>query len=93
MGVEQAVIYPSRSFTFTQPNPMTPEEIGREIVRLMNRGPGILQPSRVSQKDGTAFTGVPFGFELQEPRGRWSSASLRMEKRLHELCDWMKSLL
>ena len=64
MEVEQAIIYPSRSFTFTQANPMTPEEIGREILRLMNRGSGSLQPSRVALKDGTTFTGVPFALEL-----------------------------
>jgi hypothetical protein len=68
MAVEQTLIYPSRSFTFTQANPMTAEEIGREIVRLMNRGPGILQPSRVTLKDGTTFNGVPFALELGTQR-------------------------
>jgi hypothetical protein len=43
---------------------MTTEDIGREILRLMNRGPGILQPSRVTLKDGTAFNGVPFSLQL-----------------------------
>lgn len=60
MAVEQVYIYPSHVFTFTQANPMTTEEVGREIIRLMNRGPGILQPSRVTLKDGTTFNGVPF---------------------------------
>ncbi len=64
MAVEQTIIYPSRSFTFTQANPMTTEEIGQEILRLMNRGPSILQPFRVTLKDGTAFNGVPFSIEL-----------------------------
>jgi hypothetical protein len=68
MAIEQAIIYPSRTFTFTQANPMTSEEIGREIVRLMNRGPGILQPSRITLKDGTGFDGVPFAFELGAQR-------------------------
>jgi hypothetical protein len=68
VAVEQSIIYPSRSFTFTQANPMTPEEIGREILRLMNRGPGILQPSRVNLKDGTAFNGLPFSLELGTQR-------------------------
>ncbi len=68
MVVEQTIIYPSRSFTFTQANPMTPEEIGREILRLMNRGPGILQPPRVTLKDGTDFNGVPFSLELGTQR-------------------------
>ena len=68
LAVEQTIIYPSRSFTFTQANPMTPEEIGREILQLMSRGPGILQPSRVTLKDGTAFNGVPFSLELGHQR-------------------------
>lgn len=68
MDVEQTIIYPSRYFTFTQKNPMTSEEIGREILRLMNRGPGILQPSRVTLKDGTTFNGVPFSLEMGTQR-------------------------
>jgi hypothetical protein len=64
MAVDQVYIYPSHVFTFTQANPMTTEEVGREILRLMNRGPGILQPSRVTLKDGTTFNGVPFSFHL-----------------------------
>ncbi len=68
LDVEQAIIYPSRTFTFTQANPMTSEEIGQEILRLMNRGPGILQPSRVTLKDGTTFNGVPFALEVGTQR-------------------------
>lgn len=64
MAVDQVYIYPTHVFTFTQANPMTTEEVGREILRLMNRGPGILQPSRVTLKDGTTFNGVPFSFQL-----------------------------
>lgn len=63
MAVEQTYIYAPHFFTFTQANPMTTEDIAREILRLMNRGPGILQPSRVTQKNGTAFNGVPFSLE------------------------------
>jgi hypothetical protein len=63
MAVDQVYIYPAHVYTLTQPNPMTAEEIGREIVRLMNRGPGILQPSRVTRKDGTSFNGVPFSLQ------------------------------
>ncbi len=62
--VAQAYVYPVQLFTFTQANPMTTDEIGRELLRLLNRGPGILQPSRVTLKDGTAFNGVPFALEL-----------------------------
>jgi hypothetical protein len=63
LAVEQTIIYPAGAFTFSQANPMTGEEIALEIVRLMNRGPGILQPSRITLKDGTAFNGVPFSLE------------------------------
>ena len=65
---EQTFLYPPNFFTFTQATPMTTEDIGREILRLMNRGPGILQPSRVTLKDGTAFNGVPFSLELGTQR-------------------------
>ena len=58
IGVEQVYIYPAHLFTLTRPNPMTTEEIGQNIVRLMNRGPGLLHSSRVDLKDGTRFNGV-----------------------------------
>lgn len=64
MSVDQVYIYPPNNFTFKQVNPMTTEDISRELVRLMNRGPGVLQPSRVGLKDGTTFSGVPFSLEL-----------------------------
>jgi hypothetical protein len=68
MAVEQTIIYPPHFFTFKQANPMTTEDIGREILRLMNRGPGIFNPTRVALKDGTAFNGVPFSFEVGTQR-------------------------
>ncbi len=68
LEVEQAYVYPPHFFTFTQASPMTTEDVGREILRRMNRGPGILQPSRVTLKDGTAFNGVPFSIELGAQR-------------------------
>ena len=68
LDVAQTYIYPRHLFTFTQANPMTTEDIGRELFRLMNRGPGILQPSRITLKDGTAFNGVPFALELGTQR-------------------------
>lgn len=64
MAVEQTYIYPPHIFTITHANQMTTEDIGREILRIMNRGPGILQSSRVTLKDGTAFQGVPFSLQL-----------------------------
>ena len=63
LDVDQTYIYAPHFFTFTQANPMTSEEIGRELLRLMNRASGVLQPSRVSLKDGTAFDGVPISLQ------------------------------
>ena len=64
MSVEHLYVYPSQLFTFTQANPMTTEEVGHEILRLMNRGPGVLQPARITLEDGITFNGVPFSFSL-----------------------------
>jgi hypothetical protein len=64
MAVDKMLLYPPRLFTFSQPNPMTTEEIGEEIVRLMNRGPGLVLPSCVTLKDGSQFNGVPFSLEV-----------------------------
>ncbi len=64
MAVDQTYIYPPHFFTFAHANPMTTEDVGREIIRLMNRGPSILQPSRVTLKDGTFFNGVSFSLQL-----------------------------
>jgi hypothetical protein len=61
---EQTYIYPPQIFTAALANRMTTEDIGREIVRLMNRGPGVLQSSRVTLRDGTAFQGLPFSLQL-----------------------------
>lgn len=63
MAVEQVYIYPSHVFTFTLAHPTTTEDVGQAILRLMNRGPGILPPSRVILKDATTFNGVPFSFQ------------------------------
>jgi hypothetical protein len=68
MDVDQTYIYPSNYFTFTQANPMTTEEVGREIVQLMNRGAGIFRPSHVTLKDGTAFHGVPISLQFGTQR-------------------------
>ena len=64
MAIEQAYIYAPLVYTFTQPNPMTTEDISREILRLMNRGRGNPQPAQVSLKDGTRFNGLPFSLQL-----------------------------
>jgi hypothetical protein len=67
--VEQIYVYPSRLFTLNKANTMTKEDIGREILRLMNRDPGILKPSQVNLKDGTTFNGVPFSFHIGNQKG------------------------
>jgi hypothetical protein len=64
MELEQTYIYPPQVFTLAGANPMTREDIGREILRIMNRGPGILEPSRVILKDGAAFNGVPLSLQF-----------------------------
>lgn len=64
IAVGRGYIYPPHFFSFTQVDPMTTEDVGREILRLMNRGPGILKPSLVHLKDGTTFNGVPFSLQL-----------------------------
>lgn len=64
VAVEKVLLYPPRLFAFTQANPMTTEEIGREILRLMNRGPVSVQPSHVILKDCTTFNGLPFSLQL-----------------------------
>ncbi len=63
-GSEPAYIYPPDTYSFSQGNPMTTEDIGIELVRLMNRGNGTLQPTQVTMKDGTTFNGVPFSLGL-----------------------------
>ena len=67
-AVEQVYIYPPYHFTFTQANPMTQDEIGRKLLELMSRGPGILQPSRITLRDGSEFKGVPFSLDVGPAR-------------------------
>ena len=45
-------------------DPTTTEDLGREILRLMSRGPGVLRPSRITLRNGTSFDGVPFSFQF-----------------------------
>ena len=63
LDVEQAYIYPIHFCNLPAANLMTSEDIGRVILRIMNRLPGLIQPSRVELKDGTAFNGVPFSIQ------------------------------
>jgi hypothetical protein len=59
--LEQVFIYPAHAFTFTQANPMNPEEIGQELIRLM-RSP-TPKWSQVTLTDGSFFRGVPSSVE------------------------------
>lgn len=68
MAIDGVYIYPEQFLKPSKPNPMTREVVGREIVRLMDRSPGVLQPSRVTLKDATSFLGVPFALEIGSQR-------------------------
>ena len=63
LEVDELYVYAPSVYDRTGANPMTTEDIGREIIRLMNRGPGTLQPSRIDLKNGTGFEGIPFSLE------------------------------
>jgi len=56
---EVGYVYPDRLFRFVRPDQMTTEELGREILHLLSRGPGIALPSSVFLQDGTTFDGAP----------------------------------
>ncbi len=43
---------------------MVREHVVRELILLMNRGPGTLQPSRATLKDGSSFEGIPFSSQM-----------------------------
>lgn len=64
MAVEEVYVYPPFLFDAQRRNQMTTEEILREVVRLMNRGAGIVEPSRVTLQNGSTFHGVPFSLQL-----------------------------
>lgn len=64
---DRIYIYPARYFDFSQPNPMTSDQVVQEIVQLMRRGPGAALPSRVVLKDGVSFNGSPFSLQSSGP--------------------------
>jgi hypothetical protein len=63
-GVEQVYIYPHDLFSLTTATRMTAEDVGRALLRLMDRGAGNVHPSRIALKDGSTFRGVPFSVEV-----------------------------
>lgn len=67
-GLEEGWVYRTQPPSLAKSSQMTAEEVGRRILRLMNRGPGILEPSQVTLKDGTTFSGVPFSLEVGSDR-------------------------
>jgi len=68
LRAEQSIIYPSAVFNMNPANPMTSEDISREILRLMSQGSQPILPSHVTLKDGTTFNAVPFSLELGNKR-------------------------
>ena len=67
MAVEQTYIYPPHLFTTALVNRMTPEDVSREILRLMNRSAGmVVQPSRITLNDGTTFSGIPISLQRNQ---------------------------
>lgn len=67
-GIEYSYVYPSYLFTVSPVNPMTSEDVGQELIRLMNRSPATHQPSFVSLKNGISFNGVPFSIQLDSQK-------------------------
>lgn len=68
IAVDQGYIYPTHVFTVHQANAMTSEDVGREILRLMNLGAGVAPPADVTLNDGTHFSGVPFALNYDSQR-------------------------
>jgi hypothetical protein len=67
MTIDDAYIYPQPS-NWQDSSSMAKEDVLREIFRLMNRGPGILQPSRIMVRDGSSFEGIPFSIQMGSHR-------------------------
>ena len=57
--VERAYLYSPRVFASLRAGSMTVEDISQEILRLLMRGPGVVQSSHVTLRDGTGFDGRP----------------------------------
>jgi hypothetical protein len=68
MMIEEAYIYPADLFAMRDPAPLTRDEVLQKLFELMSRGPGSLQPSRVTARDGTSFLGVPFSIQRVSPQ-------------------------
>ena len=64
MVVRDVYIYPPHLFSAPEAARMTRDEVSSELIRLMNRGPGLLSPSRIVLRDGAVFHGVPFSLSL-----------------------------
>ncbi len=68
MTIESAYIYPLHYYHAQDAVQIAREDVVRELILLMNRGPGILQPSRVTLKDGSSFEGIPFSIQMRSHR-------------------------
>jgi hypothetical protein len=63
VSIEEAYIYPAYLFLAHGPGPMTEDEVLHELFRLIHRGPESVPASKVTLKDGSAFTGVSFAVQ------------------------------
>jgi len=63
VSVEEAYLYPAYLFSVQGAGPMTQDEVLGELFRLMNRGTGSVPASRITLRNGTTFTGVPFSIQ------------------------------
>lgn len=63
LPVDEAYIYPPHLYGGPVGEPMTREEVIRQVIELMDRT-GVLQASTVTLSNGTTFSGVPIGVEL-----------------------------
>ncbi|SIO62656.1 hypothetical protein SAMN05444166_7111 [Singulisphaera sp. GP187] len=64
MTIEEAYVYPEHFYEIGDRRQMTKEDVLRELVSLMNRGPGILHPSKIALRNGDTFQGLPFSIQL-----------------------------
>ncbi len=64
MSVDRVYLYPPHVYKVESRHAMSSEDIGHKVLRLMGRGPGILEPSFVVLKNGDSFRGVPFSIQF-----------------------------
>jgi len=66
LSIEWAYIYPE-SFYHEQPDTTTiSEDLFRQLLELLSRGPGPHPKSKVALRDGSSFVGVPTSVSLED---------------------------